>query len=387
MTVGRHVDAETLAAFREDLLPRRRARRVAAHLEGCARCGELDARLADVTSVLASTPAPPMPAGLAARIEAALAAEAAATAQDAGASTTGGAADGRPGRLAEPGTAGVIAPDAATPGPGAHTPNPITSRPATPESVTRGAATPGTQGPGIPRADTPGTATPVPATRGPRGPGGAGPGRGVPGRQPQARPSRARPPRHRSGHGSRLALRVAAAAAVVVVLGGGGYGLVRLLSSSPAHPTAGAAAPLLAPRENGNRAAAGSGAHLARPAPSAVIGFPVVASGTNYQPGRLASQVSAVITRVGRQRIPARRFLEGHAPPAFGGMRNLPACVTRVSGGREPKLVDLARYRGRPAAVIVVPAGGRLLHVWVVTRDCSGITSGILAQLTLPTAG
>jgi hypothetical protein len=71
-----HIDTDTLAAYREGLLSRRRAARVAAHLAGCPRCAETDAQLAGVTTMLAASQVPPMPAGLADRIEAALSAEA-----------------------------------------------------------------------------------------------------------------------------------------------------------------------------------------------------------------------------------------------------------------------------------------------------------------------
>jgi hypothetical protein len=73
-----HVDSETLAAFREELLPRRKAGQVAAHLAHCEQCTGLDAQLADLPGLLARTSAPPMPDALTARIEAALSAEAAA---------------------------------------------------------------------------------------------------------------------------------------------------------------------------------------------------------------------------------------------------------------------------------------------------------------------
>src|SRR5215470_2407863 len=73
-----HPDGETIAAFREDLLPARKAARIAAHLAECPRCAEVDAQLAAVTAALARSPTPPMPASLTARIDAALAAEAAA---------------------------------------------------------------------------------------------------------------------------------------------------------------------------------------------------------------------------------------------------------------------------------------------------------------------
>ena len=73
-----HADAEALAAYREGLLSRRKARQVAAHLAHCAQCAGLDAQLAELPALLARSPAPPMPAALTARIEAAIAAEAAA---------------------------------------------------------------------------------------------------------------------------------------------------------------------------------------------------------------------------------------------------------------------------------------------------------------------
>src|SRR5262249_25078213 len=73
-----HPDGETIAAFRDDLLPARKAARIAAHLAECPRCAEVDAQLAAVTAALARTPTPPMPASLAARLDAALAAEVAA---------------------------------------------------------------------------------------------------------------------------------------------------------------------------------------------------------------------------------------------------------------------------------------------------------------------
>src|SRR4029077_6052924 len=67
-----HPDDETIAAFREDLLPARRAARIAAHLAECPRCAEVDAQLAAVTAALARTPTPPMPASLPARLAPAL---------------------------------------------------------------------------------------------------------------------------------------------------------------------------------------------------------------------------------------------------------------------------------------------------------------------------
>jgi hypothetical protein len=75
--VTRHVDAETLARYRQEDLSRRRASRIRAHLAGCARCRALDEDLAGVTALLADAQPPPIPEHLAARIQTAIAAEAA----------------------------------------------------------------------------------------------------------------------------------------------------------------------------------------------------------------------------------------------------------------------------------------------------------------------
>jgi hypothetical protein len=75
--VTRHADAETLARYRQEDLSRRRASRIRAHLAGCARCRALDEDLAGVTALLADAQPPPIPEHLAARIQTAIAAEAA----------------------------------------------------------------------------------------------------------------------------------------------------------------------------------------------------------------------------------------------------------------------------------------------------------------------
>jgi putative zinc finger protein len=103
-----HIDPGILADYREGLLSRRRAARVAAHLSGCPRCAETDAQLAGVTTILASSPVPPMPAGLAGRIEAALAAEAASRAAgEASHAAAAGAAHGEAHSPPANGLAGV----------------------------------------------------------------------------------------------------------------------------------------------------------------------------------------------------------------------------------------------------------------------------------------
>jgi hypothetical protein len=301
--VKRHADAEMLAAYHEGLLPRRRARRVAAHLADCQQCAGLDTQLARLPGLLASSPAPPMPAALTARIEAALAAEAAA-------------------RSAVP---------AAAAGPAA--------------GAAAGTATGETQGP----------------SRGLRG------------------------PRH-TRPVVRIAVGVAAAA---VVIGGAGYGLSQLTSGGTprSSPVAGPAA---VPSKNGGRKAEHGtvGPSSAGLAPAGLPGgLRVVYSGTDYQPGSLQGQVGAVLTKLGGGQAPARGGAN-RASPVDTHTRGLQACVTHIAGNHAPLLVDVARYRGRLATVIVVPITGESrLRVWVVGPGCSATARDVLASTTLPGGG
>src|SRR5215831_15795416 len=330
-----HPGSETIAEFRDDLLPARKAARVAAHLAECPRCAEVDAQLAAVTAALARTPTPPMPASLTARIDAALAAEAAARSA-AGVSpadadlAAGAAGAGLADRAASP------ADRAASPA--AH--------------PRRGAGT------------------------GPRhtGPEHTGPGRGGPGRRAC-----------RSRAGSRLSLRIATVAAAVVVLAGGGYAIARVVSTGGQElstSSSGAAA-------SGNATSRPSGSALAPEAAPRVPTeeLPLVRSHTTYRAGQLRAQVAAVLKRYAPH---------GHvsaAPPAQAGsgaaaFPHLAGCVSHLAGGQRPRLVDIAHYGTQPAAVIVVPVPGTAtVRVSVVGPGCSAQGGGIMHQFSMPAPG
>jgi hypothetical protein len=326
--VNRHVDEQTLAAFREGLLSARQAARITAHLATCQRCAEVDAQLAAVTTVLARTPAPPMPATLAARLDAALAAEIARSAAAAPSEAVSPAGAATP--------AGVASPAGAPPPAGAPSP--------AGETAAGGHAG---------RRDRP------PAGRDPAG------RRGGSGRAPW-----------------RLSRRVAAAAAAaVVILAGGGYAVAHALSAG--HSGTSASAPGAA----SSRSAISKPALGPRPAPAApAIVLPLIASGTHYQRGQLPAQVGAVLRRYAPQGSPSR------ARPAPAGSAaafpHLAACVAHVAGGEHPRLVDIAHYGNRPAAVIVVPVPGTAnVHVWVVGPGCSAQGSHLITQLSMPAPG
>jgi hypothetical protein len=72
-----HVDANVLAELSAGLISGKRATRIHAHLAGCQHCARLSAGLAEISTVLASVPSPPMPDSVTRRLNATLAREAA----------------------------------------------------------------------------------------------------------------------------------------------------------------------------------------------------------------------------------------------------------------------------------------------------------------------
>jgi hypothetical protein len=173
-----------------------------------------------------------------------------------------------------------------------------------------------------------------------------------------------------------------------VVIAGGVYGVAGLLAGSPGNGTSASkgapvAGPAEAPVSPGRRApAAGSGAADSGAGAAARI----VSSGTNYRSSQLKSQVSAVLAQYHASATEGPGPSPAHQPA--GAFRQWPACVPRVTGGALPLLVDHASYQGRPATVIVVPAGRTgELRVLVVAGACTATTGRVLAMTTLPGSG
>jgi hypothetical protein len=307
-----HVGLHVIAALDEGLLDVREAEHARLHLLDCPACAAREAALAQVPAALsrlAQAEPPPIPADIAARLDAALAAEVEAA-----------------------------------------------------------------------RAASPDTASPDHAAV-PDAPDRAVPDRAAVPDAPDHVPSIAEAPGRRRRRPGVLAPRPLAAAAAVCLLAGGGYALFRAEAPSSGPGSSVAAAPHQA--ASATRPAKRSGPLLEPGVPaSGASSPPVTHSATNYQPGQLQAQVESVL------RQNAGRSYHVPAGPAAATATPLPAglegCLQRITGGRQPTLVDEARYAGQPATVIVAPrpagSGGQ---VWVAGPGCSAANGDVLAQTAI----
>jgi hypothetical protein len=304
-----HVNAETMARYRQGDLNQRRTSHISTHLAGCDRCSALNEDLGGVTTLLASVSPPPMPDDLTARITGAIAAESAR-------------------RAAEPQTAQAPA--------AAH-------------------------------------------RRAPRRP-----------RLPHVSP--------------RLAGGLAAAAALVVVVGGlyeitGSSGSSSSSTSSSA-PSAAHSGP--APEAEPMVPAPSPGPALRYRHGEREGSITAISTGTDFTAAGLGSQVAAEVRNYGAGFTKTGPNAgtpggSGTASPAAvpgeqaGTFADVPVaslrgCVNRIAAGSLVLLVDVARYRGAPATVIVTEAGETgSMQIWVVGAGCSASGSDVLRHATAAT--
>jgi hypothetical protein len=348
---GRHPDDDLLADLAADVLPVDQAREVEAHVLACDRCASLLSDAERVRGLLLADDAGPVPPEIWSRIEAAL-----RTSSTSAASAASHASADENAAL--------------TPGP--------PTAPATPRMDAGVDVWDG----GDPLDDPHDWATAVrPASAsGPR----ARPG-GPIDRVPRLRTTRrdARPERRRPAP-----LLLAAAAAVVLLLA---VGTVRIVRSG-----GGPTAAFNTSSSSGGAAGAG--------APAAAV---MTRSTKDYTSSTLAEGARSLVTRSKQSQAEARTGGDGTSafsapaapePHAAAGVssvapdpkatdvtnpQRLAACVTALGASPDSLVaVDLARYQGREAAVLVVHTANGY-EVWVVERTCHPGDEGALAETTL----
>jgi anti-sigma factor RsiW len=171
----------------------------------------------------------------------------------------------------------------------------------------------------------------------------------------------------------RRARFLSAAAAAVIVVGGGAVIGHALLTGSVSSDNQTAQSQPVQDRTGspGARAPATKPSALQAPGEAGgSSGYQAVQSGTDYTAARFGDQLSAELAK-GESRAKAEL-----AP------RPLSGCVGRVAQGKVPLLVDMAKYEGQPATVIVLPgARADRLDVWVVGPNCSATDTAMIKHV------
>lgn len=194
----------------------------------------------------------------------------------------------------------------------------------------------------------------------------------------------------RRGLTSPVAARAFAAAAAACVVAAGGYTAVQLTTGGSSTPNGPAAANGPATTKHvATRSGAARGPSIgAQPfiphtgdgignGPNRQLAFKVVDSGIDYRTTSLGTQIKTELNKVGALRSAL------HTPTT-----QQYACVSDVTGGTVPALVDKARFQGRPATIIALShVGNQVSQAWVVGPSCSASKTDILEHVNLPTSG
>ena len=339
-----HPGAEELAEFRAGVTDSVRGDQVAAHLAECPECASIAARLGEVPALLASIPAPAMPADVEARITSALTAEAVR-------------------RAAAP--VGMTAPDAATPDPAPadSADSPPLPSPAVPLSP-------------APRLSSPPRLSPAPRRR---------------------RPAPRRTPRHRALTAPLGALVATAACLVLAFIG------YQLSGTGHHGRSVAASGGNSSTHAGGNSSAGGQGPGARRDSRSPATGMPmqsasptafvVLVSTTNFRKTTLQEQVRQQLSTVhstGPVESPGTSGSTSPVKPSAGAptagadrrvfpSKSLVGCVMRLTRRARPELVEQAAYQSRPAYMVA-----EANHAWVVERGCTAAHLELLASVALP---
>jgi hypothetical protein len=142
--------------------------------------------------------------------------------------------------------------------------------------------------------------------------------------------------------------------------------------------TATAATQLLGPGGGGANSTAGR-AESSAGAGAPSLSVRPLATGTDYEPAKLGSQVDALLasgvsTPASGPRPATQEDFAGAADGPLANPSGLHACLTALGAtDQAPLAVDLASWQGKDAAVIVLgaPSAAGSVQVWVVGRGCA----------------
>ncbi|MEV7090398.1 hypothetical protein AB0O07_31730 [Streptomyces sp. NPDC093085] len=324
---AQHPDVSEIADLAEGVLSPERTADLRKHLDGCVLCADVHDSLEEIRGLLGTLPGPPrMPADVAGRIDAALAAEALLDA-----TTPEGAAEAEtPSATADVSRETV---PATTPSPRADAPDDVTD----------------TVRADRPSVDRPGTERPADRPAGRPKAGSTGPGRG----------GRPRPRRRR-------------AAVLSAVLGtalvGLGVLLVPSFSASDTGDVTGQAAPVTGHASEESRQFSGT------PLQKRVDTLLAAGGG-----GATAGE-----TKAGRPRALESEQNTTSNSPLFQSAPSVPPCIERGIGSELSALaVEQGTYQDTAAYLVVVPVSGDSTRVQAYVVDASCVTDAPSAAGTV----
>jgi anti-sigma factor RsiW len=182
------------------------------------------------------------------------------------------------------------------------------------------------------------------------------------------------------------AVRLLAAAGAMAVIAGGGYAVATRIGA------ASSTAALSAGLPGSHGPAAGNVTYGPRISYGRAKSVTAVSAGTDFASSTLDSQVISAVERVEQTKHESNQYLdsgelnstaastgtastEARPPNASSdtidgiSAADLSECVNKVAASQTVLLVELARFEGKPATIIVIAASrGQLAQVWVVAR-------------------
>jgi hypothetical protein len=200
----------------------------------------------------------------------------------------------------------------------------------------------------------------------------------------------------RAWSSSPLLLRSLAAAGVVVLLVGGGVLLANQRGTGPSSArSSGIGAAPTTPRFKNRESTANVGSAstitLRYRHAGGFVYANAVASDVNYTKADLAAGVRHEVANVAQLASPSASMPTSNAVAAPRHALNrttvgrLESCLSMVATDRVVLLVEVARYLGLPATIIVLRPVGDAFEVIVVGEACGPAGQDILATATVPT--
>jgi hypothetical protein len=210
------------------------------------------------------------------------------------------------------------------------------------------------------------------------------------------------PARHRRGAARRgwhlpglsvAATRLVAAAGALAIVAGGSY---ELASHASHGPTASSVAGSAAAPATGQQMSLGPRVTYGQP--GALHTINAVQSSSNFLPAKLTTQAVAAIHAAKAKHISASQPTFSSpgasraqssssgvsAAPSSGIASRLAACINLIAPGRTVLLVDIAKFDGKPATIIVIASlAASPAEAWVVGSTCSAASKDILDHAVL----